>query len=58
MTVPSIDDVVEALVRDSQEAAWDRCCLQPSWRGHLCQYHQGYEDGADVALRLAERTKS
>jgi phage tail tape-measure protein len=48
----AIDAVVESLVRDSQQAQKDGCCLQPSWRGHLCQYHQGYEDGADRALRL------
>jgi hypothetical protein len=58
MSLPSIDDIVDAMVRDSQESQKDKCCLQPSWRGHLCQYHQGYEDGADAALRMAERAKS
>lgn len=50
----AIGDVVSSLVRDSQEAQKDGCCLQPVWRGRLCAYHQGYEDGADRALRLVE----
>lgn len=25
------------------------CCGNDEWRGHLCQYHQGFEDGWDVA---------
>lgn len=27
------------------------CCGDDAWRGHLCAYHQGYEDGYDEALR-------
>lgn len=25
------------------------CCGDDAWRGRLCQYHQGFEDGYDVA---------
>ena len=24
------------------------CCDGPEWRGHLCQYHQGWVDGYDA----------
>jgi hypothetical protein len=50
----AIDAVVESLVRESQDAQPDGCCIGPENRGHLCPYHQGYEDGADRALRLTE----
>lgn len=23
------------------------CCGDDAWRGHLCSYHQGWEDGRD-----------
>lgn len=26
------------------------CCGTPAWRGRLCSYHQGIEDGYDLAL--------
>ena len=38
------------LVAISQRQQADGCCGDPSWRGHLCQYHQGYADGIDVVL--------
>lgn len=25
------------------------CCGGDAWRGHLCEYHQGFEDGYDAA---------
>lgn len=25
------------------------CCGNGTWRGRLCEYHQGYEDGFDAA---------
>jgi hypothetical protein len=48
----AVETVVESLVRESQELQPGGCCLDPGWRGLLCQYHQGYEDGAERALRL------
>jgi hypothetical protein len=26
------------------------CCGNDSWRGRLCQYHQGIMDGMDIML--------
>jgi hypothetical protein len=45
----------DLLVTESQSLQPDGCCTDPSWRGHLCQYHQGYADGIDMVLiRLRE----
>lgn len=30
------------------------CCGNAAWRGHLCQYHEGYEDGYDKALEAVK----
>jgi hypothetical protein len=38
------------LVAESQSLQPDGCCSADTWRGHLCQYHQGFEDGIDVVL--------
>lgn len=45
------DELIEALVKKSQSQDRDGCCSHPNWRGHLCLFHQGYEDGADAVLR-------
>lgn len=55
---PSISDLVAAaeiawrnlLVLESQTLQSDGCCSTDTWRGHLCQYHQGFEDGIDIVL--------
>jgi len=26
------------------------CCGNDAWRGRLCPYHQGVEDGAEMAI--------
>lgn len=26
------------------------CCGDDSWRGHFCQYHEGYLDGIEAGL--------
>lgn len=26
------------------------CCGNDAWRGHLCEYHMGWEDGIDAVL--------
>lgn len=36
-----IPAALDALVASSTEG----CCMDESWRGRMCQYHQGYEDG-------------
>lgn len=28
------------------------CCGNDEWRGRLCQYHQGFEDGYDAAMAV------
>jgi hypothetical protein len=55
---PSFEDLVLAaevawrnvLVAESQGLQADGCCSSETWRGHLCSYHQGFEDGVDVVL--------
>lgn len=37
-----------ALARADAEAR--ECCLNPEWRGHACDFHQGFEVGAAAAL--------
>lgn len=41
------------LVRESI-AVNPGCCGDDKWRGRYCQYHQGYEDGADAAFAAGE----
>lgn len=38
------------LVAQSQALQPDGCCSDPTWRGHLCPYHEGYADGIDMVL--------
>jgi hypothetical protein len=42
------DAMIKYLVVKSQELQPDGCCQGPDWRGHLCQYHQGYADGVSA----------
>lgn len=30
------------------------CCGNENYRGRLCEYHQGFEDGYDAAIRDAD----
>jgi hypothetical protein len=46
--------LIDRLVIDSQLAQPNGCCLGPEWRNRLCQYHLGYEDGAEAALLAIE----
>jgi hypothetical protein len=33
----------------------NECCGNDAWRGHLCPYHEGYEDGhGDMEDRVEE----
>jgi hypothetical protein len=58
MEPPSISELVAAaevawrnvLVAESQALQPGGCCSADTWRGHLCEYHQGYADGIDVVL--------
>lgn len=40
------DELSDMLV----EAAAEGCCNNAEWRGHLCTFHQGYQQGVDAAL--------
>lgn len=40
------------LVAKSQALVSDGCCSDPSWRGHLCQYHEGLRDGLEEMWRI------
>jgi hypothetical protein len=44
------DDIDVALIATKAHAAKHDCCGNAEWRGHFCQYHQGFEDGYDAAL--------
>jgi hypothetical protein len=46
------DAMVDYLVAKSQALQPDGCCADPSWRGHLCQYHLGYRDGMEELLDI------
>ena len=30
------------------------CCADASWRGHMCQFHQGVEEGMDLLLEAVD----
>ena len=34
--------------------AMDGCCGDHASRGHLCQYHEGFNDGVEMALAASE----
>lgn len=38
-------------------AAVGYCCGNAEWRGRLCQYHQGIEDGYYAGLLAADHPK-
>lgn len=40
------DELSDMLV----EAAAEGCCNNAEWRGHLCIFHGGYQQGVDAAL--------
>lgn len=40
---------VDPLTAASQALQPNGCCSDPTWRGHLCDYHQGFEDGIEAA---------
>lgn len=43
------DEAYELVDRMAREAA-EGCCMDDRWRGHACQYHEGYEDGLYAML--------
>jgi hypothetical protein len=55
---PSISDLADAaeiawrnvMIAESQGLQPGGCCSADTWRGHLCEYHQGYADGIDAVL--------
>jgi hypothetical protein len=47
------DAMIRYLVVKSQSLQPDGCCAGPEWRGHLCQYHQGYADGVEEMYQRA-----
>lgn len=44
------DDLADRLTRRSL-ALNPGCCGDDRWRGHLCQYHDGFYDGVEAALQ-------
>lgn len=46
----AIDDLEAEIV--ATEVSRPDCCGNDKWRGHLCQYHQGFDDGTAVALDM------
>jgi hypothetical protein len=58
MTEPERVVLTDELIAEEVAASQFRagrgggCCSGPEWRGHLCDYHQGYEDGLDRAQVL------
>ena len=51
------DEDIERLVRASIDRQPNGCCGNDAWRGHLCQYHEGYEDGLNKAQELLGEAK-
>ena len=46
------------VARNRAQAIESGCCATDSWRGRLCSYHEGVEDGIYLALVDArERTE-
>lgn len=44
------DEVRDRITDRLNAQASDGCCRNAEWRGHLCQYHQGYDDGMKPPL--------
>lgn len=51
------DEDIDRLVAENIAEQNGGCCGGPDWRGHLCQYHQGYESGLDRARTFMENGK-
>lgn len=47
------DDEVWAMVHANAEG----CCMNDQWRGHACDYHQGYTDGLFQMLEKLESSR-
>lgn len=52
MTPMRSDPAHDAALAD---ATARNCCMNPEWRGHSCEYHQGFEDGYDAAIEAATK---
>lgn len=48
---PGVEDVI-AVHRPSVIGS---CCGNEAWRGHLCQYHEGYMDGYEAGIRAGRK---
>jgi hypothetical protein len=48
--------VVGEVLKRSQALNPD-CCGNDAWRGRLCRYHQGIEDGAEMAMLVLRSRK-
>jgi hypothetical protein len=49
------DALMDRLTRQSvalQSA--EGCCMNDAWRGHACQYHEGFYDGCDAMWRALQ----
>jgi len=40
------------------EALSSGCCGNDQWRGRLCTYHQGVEDGIEIGIRETQMEAS
>jgi len=49
------DEQIDAAVAESIAAQPNGCCGGPDWRGHLCEWHSGFEAGLDAARPIVER---
>jgi hypothetical protein len=52
-----MDERLEALIAENRRMAiTSGCCGTPAWRGRLCSYHDGVEDGIRMALKILDES--
>lgn len=50
-----ISDRSETEIRRLARLRAKGCCGDRAWRGRLCQYHDGWEDGVMFAIEMIEK---
>jgi hypothetical protein len=52
-----MNEKLEALIAENRRTAiTSGCCGTPAWRGRLCQYHNGVEDGIHMAQKILDES--
>lgn len=49
--VPDLTEIDDATYERLSAEAAAGCCMDDTWRGHACGFHQGFADGLEAGWR-------